>query len=212
MSERFWALVGAEPLAHHDVVDVGTGSGRVALALAPFCRHVVGLDRDGAALADARRRAAAAALGNVEFIECDAEAVDDYAQLTGRPDVALVVAHLCVSDRIVENAARSLARGGALALVAFHTDQWRETGRPSRFAYAEERLRAVLTGNGFVIEQLEVERHVEQFASVEEALASAIALEEKWRSDGRWFRYIKFLEEGGRTLTRAHLIAKARRS
>jgi hypothetical protein len=31
-------------------------------------------------------------------------------------------------------------------------------------------------------------------------------------ADGRWFRYIKFLEEGGRTLTRAHLIVKARRS
>ena len=53
---------------------------------------------------------------------------------------------------------------------------------------------------------------MEQFGSVEEALASAIGLEERWRSDGRWFRYVKFLEEGGRTLTRAYLIATARRS
>jgi len=212
VSDRFWALLGAEPLAGRDVLDVGTGAGRVALALAPYCRRVVGLDRDGAALEEARRRAAAAALANAEFVECDAEANDDYARLAGLQHLALVVAHLCVSDRIVENAARSLERGGALALVAFHTDQWRETGRPSRFAYDEDRLRRHLAACGLVVEHLEVERHVEQFGSVEEALASAIGLEERWRSDGRWFRYVKFLEEGGRTLTRAYLIATARRS
>src|SRR5437763_913659 len=44
------------------------------------------------------------------------------------------------------------------------------------------------------------------------ALAPAIGLEEKWRADGRWFRYIKFLEEGGRTLTRAHLHVRARKA
>src|SRR5436309_2067860 len=42
-------------------------------------------------------------------------------------------------------------------------------------------------------------------------LAAVVGLEDKWRSDGRWFRYIKYLEEGGRTLTRSHLIVKARR-
>jgi hypothetical protein len=47
---------------------------------------------------------------------------------------------------------------------------------------------------------------------VEQGLAAAIALAEKWRSDGRWFRYIKFLEDGGRTLTRSQLLAKARRA
>ena len=52
---------------------------------------------------------------------------------------------------------------------------------------------------------------MEQFGSVEKALASAIGLEERWRSDGRWFRYVKFLEEGGRTLTRARLVVKARK-
>ena len=36
-------------------------------------------------------------------------------------------------------------------------------------------------------------------------------LRERWRADGRWFRYIDFLEKGGRTLTEAHLVVKARR-
>ncbi|HET7344145.1 MAG TPA: methyltransferase domain-containing protein [Methylomirabilota bacterium] len=211
VSPRFWALLRAEPLAGRDVLDVGTGSGRLALALAPFCRHVVGLDRDVAALAEARRRAEAAGLANVEFVEHDADAERGYRDLPGLDRLALVVAHLCVSDRIIDSAARALSAGGALALVAFHADQWRETGRPSRFAYDEERLGARLTAAGLAVEHLEVERDVQRFASVEEALAAAIGLEERWRSDGRWFRYIKFLEEGGRTLTRAHVLATARR-
>ncbi len=213
VSERFWALLCAEPLAGKDVLDVGTGAGRLALELAPYCRRVVGLDRDAAALAEARRRAAAARLTNVEFVERDAEAGDNYFEIAPEwENPGLIVAHLCVSDQIIENSSRSLRPGQALALVAFHTDQWRETGRPSRFAYDEERMRRELSECGFVVQHLEVEREVQQFGSVEEALASAIGLEEKWRSDGRWFRYIKFLEEGGRTLTRAHVIAKARRA
>jgi SAM-dependent methyltransferase len=211
VSAAFWRLLCAEPLATATAVDVGTGSGRLALALAPRCRYVVGIDRDAGALAEACRRAAQAGLANVEFVELDAEAGDDYVAVAGnRPD--LVAAHLCVSDRIVGNAGRSLAGGGALAFVAFHADQWKETGRRSRFAYDEDQARGVLEAAGFVVEHVSVERDVQQFASVEEALAAAVGLEERWRADGRWFRYIKFLEDGGRTLTRAHLIAKARKT
>jgi len=124
---------------------------------------------------------------------------------------SLVTAHLYFSDALVERAARALAAGGALAAVAFHVDQWQETGRRSRFAYDEAAMRAVLVAHGFTIEHLEIEREVQRFASVEEALAAAIGLAERWRSDGRWFNYLKFLEEGGRTLTRSHLVVSARR-
>jgi SAM-dependent methyltransferase len=212
VSPTFWRLVTEEPLADFDVLDVGTGSGRVALALARLCRRVVGLDRDGGALAVARQRAAAASLGNVEFIEGDADKRGDYFEIAaGWENPDLIVAHLCVSDDIIENASKSLAPGRVLALVAFHTDQWCETGRASRFAYDEARLRGELAECDFAVEHLEVEREVQRFASVEEALAAAIGLEERWRADGRWFNYVRFLEQGGRTLTRSHLIVKARR-
>jgi hypothetical protein len=97
------------------------------------------------------------------------------------------------------------------AFVAFHADQWRETGRPSRFAYDEDKARRTLGDAGFAVEHLDVERDVQTFGSVEEALAAVIGLGDRWKSDGRWFHYIRFLEEGGRTLTRSHLIVKARR-
>jgi ubiquinone/menaquinone biosynthesis C-methylase UbiE len=210
VSAAFWRLVLEEPLADRVVLDVGTGTGRIALALAPRCRLVVGVDREGELVEEARRRAAALGLGNASFVVADAD-VDDYRDLVPEPP-ALVTAHLFMSDALVERAARVLPPGGALAIVSFHADQWRETGRPSRFAYDEERMRRALTTHGLAVEHLEVERDVQTFASVEEALAAAIGLQERWKADGRWFRYIRFLEEGGRTLTRSHLVVRARRT
>ena len=167
---------------------------------------MVGLDREAPLIQEARQRAAAAHQANVEFHEVDVEA-ETYEGW--RPD--LITAHLCASDAIIERAARALAPGACLAMVSFHVDQWKETGKVSRFAYDETRMRAALESRGFAVEALEVERDVRRFDSVEEGLAAAVGLEDRWRADGRWFRYIAFLESGGRTLTRSHLLVKARK-
>ena len=199
----------SEPLRDATVLDVGTGTGRLALALAPLCKYVLGVDRERDASDEARRRADAAGISNASFVVADADAVD-YRSLP--PEVPrLVTAHLFLSDALIERSARALPSGGVLAVVGFHVDQWKETGRVSRFAYDEDRMRQLLDTHGFVVEHLAVEREVQRFGSVEEALAAAIGLQERWKSDGRWVRYIKFLEDGGRTLTRSHLIVKARR-
>jgi SAM-dependent methyltransferase len=209
INATFWGLLCAEPLRDGVVLDIATGAGRVALALAPRCKHVVGVDRDGEAIDEARRRAAARGITNVEFLVADVDAVDYVALVPGPPRV--VTAHMFLSDPLVERSARVLAASGALVVAGFHIDQWKETGRPSRFAYDEARMRRLLSGAGFEVEHLSVERDVRTFGSVEEALAAAIGLQERWRADGRWFRYIKFLEEGGRTLTHASIIVKARK-
>lgn len=213
VSARYWALLQAERLGGAEVLDVGTGTGRIALAVAPHCRRVLGIDRDAAALAEARRRALETGAANVEFADVDAEARADYLGLTPtwkRPTV--VVAHLCMSEAIIAAAARTLAAGEMLAFVALHVDQWRETGRRSRFAYDADEARRQLELHGFAVEDVEVEQDVQRFESVEQGLAAAIGLSEKWKSDGRWFHYIKFLEDGGRTLTRSQLVVKARRT
>jgi len=202
LSPAFLALLAGEDLAGLTVLDVGTGRGRLAMALAPRCRRVVGVDLDRIAIEQARGGAAA----NVEFVVADAEATE-YG--VWAPDA--VVAHLCMSDAIIERAGRALSPGRIVAFAAFHTDQWRETGRRSRFAYDEAHARDALGAAGFAVEHVSIEREVREFASVEEGLAAAVALEEKWKADGRWFHYIKFLEDGGRTLTRSHLHVKARR-
>ncbi len=206
ISPRFMAYLDEEPLQDLTVLDVGTGTGRLALALAPRCRRVIGVDREASAVEEARRRAAAAGLAHVEFVVADAEAIEYAAFGPG-----LVTAHLCLSDAIVERAGRALGPGRVLAFVAFHADQWRETGRRSRFAYDEDQARTVLARCGFAVERLEVEQSVQTFDSVEAALAAVAGLEDRWRRDGRWLRYREYLDRGGRTLTRSHLLGKARR-
>jgi SAM-dependent methyltransferase len=206
LSPAFLELLRAEPLADLTVLDVGTGAGRLALALAPHCRAVVGLDREARVVEEARTNAAAAGLRNVRFVIGDVE-VEEYAPF--KPD--MVVAHLCMSDAIAERAGRVLKPGQVFAFVALHSDQWKETGRPSRFAHGEVGVKRLLKRTGFAVEHLAVEREVQRFETVEQGLAAALALQEKWKADGRWFKYVKFLEEGGRTLTRAHLVVKARK-
>lgn len=207
ISARFLALLGEEKLAGKRVLDLGCGWGRLSLLLAPGCGHVVGLDRDPALINEARERAARAGLVNVEFHEADVER-DEYGRWA--PD--LIAAHLCASDAIIERAGRALKPGSCLGMVAFHVDQWKETGRVSRFASDENRMKRTLLSHGLIPEALEVEREVRSFSSVEEGLAAAVGLEDKWKADGRWHRYLAFLESGGRTLTRGHLIVKARKS
>ena len=207
ISPRFLGLLAEEGLRGKRVLDIGCGWGRLAFALAPRASHVVGLDRDAALIHDARRRAASAGLLNLEFHESDVER-EEYGSWA--PD--LITAHLCASDGIVERAGRALPPGACLAMVAFHVDQWRETGKVSRFAYDEARMEEVLQRASFKPHVIEVEREVKQFASIEEGLAAAVGLQDRWKADGRWLHYLRFLEAGGRTLTRSHLIVKARRS
>lgn len=206
VSQSFLSLVRSEPLREMNLLDIGCGWGRVALLLAPEAGRVVGLDRDAAAIRNARRLARERSLVNLKFVVADAESVE-----YGRWRPEMVVAHLCMSDAIIERASRALAPGRSLAFVCFHTDQWKETGKVSRFAYSEERMHSVLRANGFVPESLEVESEMVEFSTVADGLSLVEEIRPKWEADGRWANFVAFLLSGGRSLTRSHLIGKARR-
>jgi SAM-dependent methyltransferase len=207
LSPTLRAWLDAEPLQGRTVLDVGTGTGRLALHVAPRVRRVVGIDTDAGALVEARRRAHGGGHANVVFVVADAEQAD-YRAL-GPPDV--VVAHLCMSDAIVGRAGAGLSPGGVLAFAAFHVDQWRETGTVSRFAYELGQVRAVLDACGFAVDRLEIEREVTRFASAAEAIGATADLRPRWEADGRWAAWERFVGDGGRTLTQSRVVALARR-
>ena len=206
ISPRFLSLLADEALAGKRVLDVGCGAGRLTLLVAREALRVVGLDRDPGRIREAEARARSAGVTNVEFHEADVDR-EEYDRWA--PD--LITAHLCASDAIIERSARALRPGSCLGMVAFHVDQWKETGKVSRFAYDEPRMQAALCTAGLQPVAVEVEQEVKRFDSVEEGLAAAVGLEDRWRTDGRWVRYIGYLQSGGRTLTRSHLLVKARK-
>ena len=144
------------------------------------------------------------------FLCRDAERTD-YRDLG---PIDLVVANLCMSDRILHRAADVLAPDRTIAFAAFHHEQWKESGRVSRYAYGEADLEEVLGEAGFDPVYLEIEKEVLHFASQEEGLSclESAGIAEKWRANGRWEGFLNYLNGGGRELTtRARILVKARR-
>ena len=101
------------PSGDERALDVGTGAGALALALAPLVREVVGLDPVPELLELARARA----LPNTEFVEGDGTALN-------YPDGAFDLAgthrtlhHVGRPDRVVAELARVTRPGGNVLLV-----------------------------------------------------------------------------------------------
>ena len=124
------------------VLDVATGTGNTALALAPLVRRVIGLDVASAMLDQARVRAQAENVENVEFVSGPAEDLPF-------PDAqfSLVVSrhaphHFHGLDKFLCEVRRVLKPGGRFVVadqispstqVADWVDRWERTRDPSHF-------------------------------------------------------------------------------
>ena len=70
------AFGGARRFRGKDVLDIGTGNGRLTLDVARYARRVVGLDPSEDAIRVARDKAARLVLRNVEFVVGSAQELD----------------------------------------------------------------------------------------------------------------------------------------
>lgn len=105
-------LTGAE-----EVLDVATATGHTALALAPCARRVVGVDLTPEMLAVAREQAERRGIGNVTFMEADAEALPFPAASFDVVTCRIAAHHFPAVDRFCREAARVLRPGGRLVVV-----------------------------------------------------------------------------------------------
>ena len=99
------------------VLDVGAGTGRVALRLAHGGHDVTALDRDGELLAELAERAAAANL-EIETVLADAEAIElprRYALIAVPMQTLQLLPHAAARGDFFAGAAAALAPGGLIA-------------------------------------------------------------------------------------------------
>lgn len=210
LSAMFNEVLQREDYRHRTAIDVGTGSGRVVWAVAPRAHRVVGVDNDPRRLMEARAYAAVRGFNRVEFVLGDAETTS-WSAFRAEP-FDFVFAHLFMSEAVVFRASRHLRVGGKIVLCALHPDHWRETGRESRHSFTEDEVRDLLVENGFEVEFLGVDRTVIECTDLLEAervLGPAIV--RKWVEDGRWEGLADSFRRGVRTITLAHVVAKARK-
>ncbi len=150
-----------DPLAGQHILDVGTGTGRGAIALALRGAHVTGVDASAEMLAVARRRAEDAGV-RVEFVQGDAhgldypdrsfDAVTCLRVLMHTPDWRKSLAELCrvarqrvvfdypalMSAAALQSAARQLANAAGGKTEAYRV-------------FAEGAVRAALRANDFEV-------------------------------------------------------------
>jgi len=103
------------PRGDERALDVGTGAGALALALAPLVREVIGVDRVPELLVLARERAAG--LANVAFLEADGTALpfDDFSfDLAG---TVRTLHHVHRPELVVAELARVTRPGGHVLVV-----------------------------------------------------------------------------------------------
>lgn len=99
------------------VLDVATGTGFTALAVAPLVQHVTGLDVSSGMLNEARARAAGLGVPNVDFREGSAESIPFPDHSFDAVTCRIAAHHFDAVPAFLAESARVLAAGGRLLIA-----------------------------------------------------------------------------------------------
>jgi ubiquinone/menaquinone biosynthesis C-methylase UbiE len=146
-------------------LDVGTGAGALALALAPLVREVVGVDLSPELLAEARKRAPA----NVELLEADAASLPFERGAFDLVCSARTLHHVARPELVLAEMTRVLRPGGTMLVVdqlapgdplaAIELNRFERARDPSTArVLADVDLRSLFDANGLVLRQAQVVR------------------------------------------------------
>ena len=146
-------------------LDIGTGAGAMAIALAPLVAEVIGVDLVPELLAEARKRAPA----NVEFVEADALALPYPADSFDLVSTVRTLHHVARPELVVAEACRVLRPGGTLLVVdqlapgdplaAIELNRFERARDPSTTrVLADVDLRGLFDSNSLVLAQSETVR------------------------------------------------------
>jgi ubiquinone/menaquinone biosynthesis C-methylase UbiE len=165
--EQLQAFVA--PSGDERALDVGTGAGTLALALAPLVREVVGAD----IVAELLERARAQAPANVTFVEGDATSLPFE---TGSFDLVCTrrtLHHIARPERVIAELARVTAPGGRVfvddqiapadPLAALELDRFERARDPSHTrTLPDVDFRQLFEANELVLLQTRYQRHTRE--------------------------------------------------
>ncbi|MFN3470359.1 MAG: class I SAM-dependent methyltransferase, partial [Novosphingobium sp.] len=135
------------------ILDVGTGTGRIAELLAPHAAHVVAFDKSPDMLRIARARLQHLPADSIELVQ------GDFAQLPFPArsfDTVLfhqVLHYAQAPEAVLAGAARVAAPGGRIAIVDFAAhdrEDLRQTHAHARLGFSDAQIEAMLRDAGFV--------------------------------------------------------------
>jgi ubiquinone/menaquinone biosynthesis C-methylase UbiE len=159
--ERLRVLLA--PAGDERALDVGTGAGAFALALAPLVREVVGIDVVPELLAEARKRAPA----NMELVEGDAMALPFGPDSFDVACTARTLHHVGRPEQVLAELDRVLRPGGTMVVVdqlapvdplaAIELNRFERVRDPSTTRIlADVDLRGLFDSYGLVVRRFEV--------------------------------------------------------
>jgi ubiquinone/menaquinone biosynthesis C-methylase UbiE len=157
------------PSGDERALDIGTGAGTLALALAPLVREVVGVD----IVEELLERARAQAPANVMFVEGDATSLPFEQGSFDLVCTRRTLHHIARPERVVAELTRMTARGGhvfvddqiapADPLAALELDRFERARDPSHTrTLPDVDFRHLFEANGLVLVQTKYQRHTRE--------------------------------------------------
>ena len=183
----------AAPIGNERVLDIGTGAGHTALALAPHVSSVVLTDPVATMLATARRLSAEAGVRNADFVEAIAERVPFPDASFDIVTTRLAAHHFDDVPLAFREVARVLRRGGVFIFVdtlapenaesATYQDEVETLRDPThRRIYTQREWIAFAEQGGLRIEKIEVVRKAHDFEAWLERGGEDAAAQQRVRS------------------------------
>jgi ubiquinone/menaquinone biosynthesis C-methylase UbiE len=163
-----------DPRGDERVLDLGTGTGALAFAIAPLVREVVGVDVVPEMLAEAKRRGAE--FPNVSFVEGDISSLPPGLGSFDLTACVRTLHHVARPELVAAELTRATLPGGYVLvvdqiapvdpLVALELNRFERARDPSHTrALADVDLRHLFESNGLVLLRTEFEREEREISS-----------------------------------------------